>query len=76
MAAETTDANIPINCAECDQLEEGIPAMEQHVLAAHPQYMPEEVPNFVRSWADSVYDAIDARNVFLTEEYRRNHGPK
>lgn len=69
--AEYTDQNIPINCAECDHLEEGIPAMEQHVLAAHPNYAPAEVPGFVRSWADSAYDSIDADNAWRAEEYRR-----
>jgi len=73
MAAEYTDANIPINCSECDQLEEGIPAMEQHILDTHPQYKPEEIANYVRDWADSVYEQIEAHNMWLAEEYRKNH---
>jgi len=74
---EYTDADIPINCSECDVLEEGIPAMEQHVLATHPQYSPTEVTDYVRSWADSVYEDIDAHNAWRAEEYRRTgHDPE
>ena len=69
--AEYTDADIPIKCSECDLLEEGISAMEQHVLKSHPQYTPAEVTDYVRSWADSVYEEIDAHNAWRTEEFRR-----
>lgn len=74
--AEYTDLDVPITCAECDVLIEGIPGMEEHVRTKHPQYSPKEIPEFVRNWADSVYDAIDAENAWRAEEFRRTgHDP-
>jgi hypothetical protein len=71
MAAEYIDANIPMNCGECDLLVEGVPAMEQHIREAHPTYTPQQVVDFVRDWADNAYEQIDAHNIWRTEEYRR-----
>lgn len=73
MAAEYTDANLPINCSECDELVEGVDQMVQHIIAMHPNYTPAEAADYARSWADSVYEDIDAHNMWLAEEYRRNH---
>lgn len=68
---EYSDADVPMKCAECDLPIEGVPAMEQHVKEAHPQYTPEEIKNYVRDWADATYEEIDAYNMWRTEEYRR-----
>lgn len=69
--AEYTDADVPMKCAECDLLVEGITAMEQHVMEAHPNYNPQEVKEYVRAWADSTYEEIEAYNMWRTEEFRR-----
>jgi hypothetical protein len=75
--SEYNDDNIPMKCGECDLLEEGIPAMEQHVFDTHPQYTPEEAKEYVRAWADASYDEIDAYNMWRAEEYRRTgHDPE
>ncbi len=71
--AEYDDATVPMNCGECDAPFEGIPAMIEHVLAAHPEYTPEQAAEYVQGWAESAYEAIDAYNIQLAEEYRRNH---
>ncbi len=71
MAAEYTDENVPLNCAECDAVAEGIPQMVQHILDTHPNYTPEEAAEYARIWADSAYEDIEAHNMWRTEEYRR-----
>jgi len=73
MAAEYTDENVPVNCAECDELLEGVPQITQHILAAHPNYTPQEAAEYARIWADGAYENIDLENMRLAEEYRRNH---
>ncbi len=72
---EFTDANVPINCTECNLLIEGIEPMLQHVLSTHPEYSPQEAQEYVRIWADSAYDEIDAQNAWRTEESRRTGNP-
>jgi len=77
MAAEYTDADVPMKCGECDVLIEGIPDMVQHVIATHSNYTPEEAEQYVRAWADATYDEIEAYNMWRTEEYRRTgHDPE
>jgi hypothetical protein len=66
------DNDIPLQCMDCDQLEDGIPAMTNHILENHPIYSKDEVDLLVRNMADEAYDLNDAENIWRSEEYRRN----
>ena len=70
---ELNDRDVPINCANCNILEEGIPAMEKHVAEFHSDDYPTpaDVTAYVRLWADSAYEEIDAHNAWRAEEFRR-----
>ncbi len=73
---EYDDSNVPIHCGECDQLEEGVAAMADHVLESHTDYTPEQVEYYVRQWADDAYEQIEAENIWRAQEYRRTgHDP-
>jgi hypothetical protein len=71
MAAEYTDDNVPITCVECDVKLEGVPETVQHILTTHPNYSPQEAAEYAHAWADSSYEAIDAHNLWRTQEYNR-----
>jgi hypothetical protein len=71
MAAELNDMNVPINCAECNVVEEGIPAMIMHIKTAHPDYTPEQAVEYAKIWAEDAYESIEAIDTMRAEEFRR-----
>lgn len=54
-----TDKNIPIACAECNEIVEGVDNMTQHILELHKGYAPKEAILHARNWADAAYDKND-----------------
>jgi hypothetical protein len=74
MAGEYTDKDIPIECSECGEYQEGIPDMISHLLSKHPNsYTPEEAANFADIWADNAYEQIELENIERADYFRR-HG--
>lgn len=72
--SEYTDKDVPIECAECSELVEGVLPMVEHLLSNHSKdYTPEEAANFARVWADDTYEEIDAANAYRAD-YFRKHG--
>lgn len=61
--SEYTDKNIPIVCAECpgEYTEEGVQAMFEHILDAHPEYSRYEADAYALKWMDAAYDREDER---------------
>lgn len=70
--AEYTDRNIPIICGECipDHIEEGLQAMFEHILEAHPNYNQYEADFYATQWIEDAYDREDERNYKETMHYR------
>jgi hypothetical protein len=64
------DSNIPVTCAECEEVLEGVPALAGHLQTVHA-YTPEDAANYARSWADDAYNEQDAHDIWRTQEYRR-----
>lgn len=57
--AEFTDKTIPIACAECNEMIEGVDAMEKHITKEHKTYSVLEAPTYARLWADDAYAKDD-----------------
>lgn len=56
-----TDADIPIECPECKEkhIEEGVQAMYEHILEAHPDYNQHEADVFASRWLEDAWDRYD-----------------
>lgn len=63
-----TDKNIPVKCAECDEVMEGIEAVEDHILSHHVGYTHQDAVSYARHWADAAYQ----ENEEAMAEYYRN----
>lgn len=68
---EYDDTNIPMNCPECNFLEEGIDKMFSHVIDFHPNYSPEEAVQFVHRWAEKSYEAIEKQEMKATIAFQK-----
>lgn len=54
-----TDKSIPISCAECDWMEEGLRQMMIHILSAHPEYEPGTIYKYATEWMQTAYEKND-----------------
>jgi hypothetical protein len=71
---EYSDKDVPIECAECSELVEGVLPMVEHILSVHgTSYIPEEAANFARVWADDAYERMELEDI-ERGEYFKSHG--
>ena len=72
--SEYSDKDVPIECAECSELIEGVLPTVEHILSVHGNsYTPEEAANFARIWADNSYEQMELEDIERAEYFRR-HG--
>jgi hypothetical protein len=69
--SEYSDQDVPIECAECSELVEGVLPIVEHILSVHTNYTPEEAANFARVWADDAYEQIELENIERADYFRR-----
>ena len=62
-----TDENIPIECAECQDIVEGVKNMIQHILELHKDYSPNEAITYAMNWGDGAYNREAEREIKATE---------
>ena len=50
-----TDANVPVNCAECLDYFEGKHDLLEHVLTVHKNYTASEAQAYVSNWIEAAH---------------------
>lgn len=52
-----TDINVPVKCAECDEVMEGKQQVIDHLLLVHGEtYDQKEALHYAEIWVDNAYD--------------------
>lgn len=74
MSGELTDANIEIECQECEALVVGKRAIRSHILHWHPQYSREQASYYADLWTEGAHERAEEWDYDqLTESQKQSY---